>query len=321
MQYLLSMDGGGTKTKWLLTDTFGNKIDTLLETGCSHPQIGVKQVCLSIQCAVNELLERNHALIQNLAGICMGVPCYGEVPDADRYIFKYLSSCFENLPLTICNDVELGFWGAQPEGRGIHLVAGTGAIAYARNPSSSQAARCNGWHYLLSDEGSGYWLGMLAISLYLKEDDGRIEKGALHDIVSVELGIQNALDMTLYYDSHLAGKRKEIAALQELLSKAAKKGDQAAIQAYQTAAHELALSASALKNKLFPDCSSISVSYSGGIFKNGRLIFDALDKELKRDGLYRTSPMLSPEFGGIWLAAKSCHLDSPNLLSRLKEQQ
>lgn len=327
MNYFLSMDGGGTKTRWLLTDIYGHCIDTLLGDGCSHPQIGTKGVCQTVKSAASLLLKRNHIMLSQLSGVCLGIPCFGETSCADMTISAELQSFLHSCSLTVCNDVELGFWGALPLGHGIHIVAGTGAIAYGRNSRLPQAAaqspgepsfaRSNGWHYLLSDEGSGYWLGYRALSIFLKEDDGRLASGALHEIFERELHITSALELTAYYDSNLSGKRKEIASLQRFLSEAAKQGDSAALDAYASAVYELSLSVFAIQNKIFSSESRIPVSYSGSIFKNRELILLPLKRELKNRGLLLTAPKLPPEAGGIWIAAQKAGYASDKLLDTL----
>ena len=331
MNYFLSMDGGGTKTKWLLTDISGHSVDTLLSDGCSHPQIGAEGVCQNIKHSVSLLLKRNHIALSQTVGVCLGIPCFGEYPCIDSLILTELESFFQDINIIVCNDVELGFWGALPSGRGIHIVAGTGAAAYGRNdnshslqtkiktPGEFSSARSNGWHYLLSDEGSGYWLGLKALSIYLKEEDGRLEHGALREIFKRELHISSALELAAYYDNNLHGKRKEIAALQKFLSEAAEQGDSAALEAYASAVHELSLSVFAIQNRIFPSGSRIPVSYSGGIFQNKKFVLFPLKEKLEDRGLLLTRPLLSPEVGGIWMIAQKAGYAAIDFLNTLAD--
>src|SRR3989449_7622097 len=71
-------------------------------------------------------------------------------------------------------DAEIALSTAFADGTGIIVSAGTGSIAYARDPAG-QLHRAGGYGWQLGDEGGGYWLGRRALGVAARAPDGRGE--------------------------------------------------------------------------------------------------------------------------------------------------
>ncbi len=318
MKYLLSMDGGGSKTAWALTTLEGETVATYRCGGCSHPLIGFDGVLSLIRDGVQTLLRQANAEWEDLFGAALGIPCYGEYPAVDRELTSALTAMFP-CPVKVVNDAELGMAGSLCLQEGIHMVAGTGAIAIGRDPLG-RVARSNGWHSAFSDEGSGHWLGMQTLSLFCKQADGRQKRGALYELMMQHPALSAPEDVISYYDEVLSLDRKRTAALQELLYKAALLCDESAIALYRAAANELFLSIKALYQTLdFPADKPVKVSYSGGIFSVGELVLEPLANAVSTLPAILIPPALSPVMGGILLAMQTaCPEKAPAFADTLK---
>ncbi|MDH2427265.1 BadF/BadG/BcrA/BcrD ATPase family protein [Sphaerisporangium sp. TRM90804] len=91
------------------------------------------------------------------------------------------------LPVVV-PDILVSFAGATPEPAGSALVAGTGAVA-ARIEHREMVRRCDGYGWLLGDEGSGVWIGRRAAQAALTALDGRGAPTALtHRVLPALLG-------------------------------------------------------------------------------------------------------------------------------------
>src|SRR5207248_7323942 len=75
-------------------------------------------------------------------------------------------------------DGEVALSTAFADGAGIIVSAGTGSIAYARDPAG-QLHRAGGYGWQLGDEGGGYWLGRRALDVAARAQDGRGEGSTL----------------------------------------------------------------------------------------------------------------------------------------------
>nr|GID81261.1 N-acetylglucosamine kinase [Actinoplanes derwentensis] len=75
-------------------------------------------------------------------------------------------------------DLEVAFAAGTPDRDGVLLLAGTGALA-ARFAGGVLDRRCDGYGWLLGDEGSAVWIGVRALRAVLAALDGRGEPTVL----------------------------------------------------------------------------------------------------------------------------------------------
>lgn len=319
MNYLLSMDGGGSKTEWLLTDENGKTAARYRDVSCSHLECGVDEAIKRIKSGIDRLLELGNITDPDLKGAAFGVPCFGEHPSADATIESALRTYLPHCAASVHNDVELGFAGSLCLEDGIHTVAGTGAITIGKNGKIS--TRSNGWHPDFSDEGSGFWLGMKALGLFAKQSDGRVPKSALYSILKEDLSLKEDSDMIEFYSAIPHGERGQIAALQMSLKKAADAGDESAISLYNEAVHELYYAVFGVYRTLgFTEEKVVPVSYSGGLFANETYILKPFADLVSVLPVKVTAPYLPPAEGGILLAMNNLSPDRIKELSlALKE--
>ena len=152
-KWYVGVDGGGTKTAIMTATKTGGEMGTELTSGCSHQMLGVDGATKMIADGVKSSLQKVGAQLTDCAGVCIGLPCYGEDARQDEAMRDSLQKALAPAPLHIVNDVEVGWAGSLECQPGIHIVAGTGTIAFAEN-ESGQAARSGGWNEFFGDEGS-----------------------------------------------------------------------------------------------------------------------------------------------------------------------
>lgn len=304
-KWFIGVDGGGTKTAAAVSLPDGKPAAETVGKGCSYQMLGVDGAVKVIVEGVRSCLEAAGITLDDCAGCCLGVPCYGENAEKDAAMTEALRQALSPVPLHIVNDVEVGWAGALACQAGIHIVAGTGAIAFGKG-LDQRAARCGGWNEFFGDEGSCYWVGREAMSLFTKQADGRIPRGPLYDVVRRELSLSEDIRFIDIAVSDLAPYRDKVAAFQLYASQAAKLGDPAAVLLYERAARELALLAGALRKELvLPETAG--VTYSGGLFRTGSLILDPLARELNSCGCVLRKPEKSALEGALLLAVKQFH--------------
>lgn len=300
MEWFIGVDGGGTKTDFAVSNSDGAVVATLSRTGCSYQTIGIEAAVTLVSDGVSKLLADAGISIKDCAGCCIGMPCYGEHTENDRLLMEQLHAALTPAPVYVTNDVEVGWAGSLECREGIHLVAGTGSIAFGRG-CDHMVARCGGWMEFFGDEGSCYWVGREAMSLFSKEADGRLPRSALYKIVREELKLT---DDYRFVDAvkEMASHRDQVAAFQRYALRAAQAGDIAAISLYEKAVTELVLMVAALKHKLCLSEEDTNVSYSGGLFHAGDLVLQPLRRELAELGCVLQPPKHSAVEGAVILA-------------------
>lgn len=299
MGFYIGIDGGGTKTEFLMSDGEGKIIARLIEKGTSYQQYGFEETAGRLEQGVNKCLSAGGVTMEEVAGIFMGLPCVGESASGDAELKKSIYKVLPEDKVRIGNDVEAGYAGALGTASGIHLVAGTGSIGLGKN-REGRMARCGGWHEYFSDEGSCCWLGRKTMELFTKEADGRCERGRLYEVLRREFSLGSDFDWVSEMINGYLYKREKIASLQIYLMQAALDGDGCAKELYSQAAEELMLIARGIKRKLGMERAVIS--YSGGLFKAGGLILGPLQKLAEEDGDTLAEPKASPAEGALLLA-------------------
>lgn len=316
----IGVDGGGTKTAFVLINKEGQLLASYFCSTCSYLTEGVEAVRTLLQLGVNELISKSNVALSDVKFAYFGLPSYGE--DARlQPALDALPSAFMPADRYRCgNDMVCGWAGSLGCDDGINIVAGTGSISYGEHDGKS--ARCGGWGELFGDEGSGYWVAREGLTLYTKMSDGRVKRGPLYGILRQHLNLEIDLDLPgLIYDEW-DGLRHKIAALSKIVSEAAHAGDEEARKIFTRAGQELAEIVEGTRHQLsYSPEEVVKLSFSGGIFNSGKMILDpfieALDSEYSI-----VNPRFAPVIGAALCAARCGGFTfSENALVTLEQQK
>ncbi len=184
---------------------------------------------------------------------------------------------------------------------GILLIAGSGSIAYARDPSGV-VWRAGGLGWQLGDEGSGYHLGRAVLGAVGKAADGRGPATALAAAVARHVGA-DSLDALVHWSG--AASPGAVAALAKIAQEVAQGGDRVAQTLVDAAAEELAQHVLTLLQR-FPAEVVVPVALAGGILTAGFPVRDALLATLaeRAPRLSVVSQEVDPPRGALALAAR-----------------
>ncbi len=157
-------------------------------------------------------------------------------------------------------DGEVALATAFGTGPGILVSAGTGSIAYARDPAG-ELHRIGGYGWQLGDEGGGYWLGRRALDVAARAQDGRGEGSTLLARLLGALSLQHFDDLVRWTATATPA---QLAALAPHVLSAAREGERVARQAVDDAARELVELTVALARH-FPGTGPLPVAIAGGL--------------------------------------------------------
>ena len=159
---------------------------------------------------------------------------------------------------------------------GINIVAGTGSIGFGYNSETNTTLKSGGWHQGIgSDEGSGYWIAYNILHEFIRQVDGLDEKTKLYDKVKEFLKLNDDGDIISVVIVEWKLDRAKVASLSIIANELYDLKDKYAIQIIDNAAKELADIVISLYKRLGFK-KKIDVSYSGGVFKMGDKIINAL---------------------------------------------
>lgn len=316
-RYFLAADGGGSKTAMALYDARGRRKASLSCSRSAYIDMGVERAAFALEACFDALLKEAGAGRAELAGAAFCLSSVGESPEKDEALYQALKALCPNALMV--NDSLGALYAAHAGKPGIVIVSGTGSIAAGLDEAGA-TARCGGYSPLFSDEGSSFWFGYKLMELYTKQDDGRLKRGPLHEVVGSALGVKNAYQLMSFAERASANDRAEIAALQPLAQQAAEKGDEDALKLYEQAACELALLALGVLGRLRFQGANIRVSCMGGTFRAGALLLEPLKRRLSEKGCVLVPPALYDPVQGAFLLC--CHAANipvtPALLQALR---
>jgi N-acetylglucosamine kinase-like BadF-type ATPase len=304
----LGIDGGGTKTDFLLVDESGRVLAARRDGSAYYPEIGLDALKAMLIQGMRATMAVASVSAQDLTFACIGLPTYGE----DSALVPRLDQIVSNiLPVSryrCVNDMVCGWAGALAGRDGINIVAGTGSIGYGEY--AMRSARAGGWGEVFGDEGSAYWVAREALNLFSKMSDGRAPRGALYELLREHFNLEVDLDVCAAVYGPPPLPRSEIAALAPLVARAAHAGDAGARRVLEAAAQELAAIVHAIRERLeAPPQAHLEVSYSGGMFQWDQLLTGMLRAALETSGRHYefSAPRLTPCAGAAVYASKLCH--------------
>jgi len=279
MRTYLGVDGGGSKTLFLLIDDAGKILASHAEGTAYYPEIGLEALKKLLARGIGQILRLAGITVSDLTFAFLGLPSYGEDSALLATLDAAPSSVLPTGRYRCGNDMVCGWAGALAGADGINVAVGTGSIAYGEY--AGRGARAGGWGELFSDEGSAYWLAREGLRLFSRMSDGRVPRGALYELVRRHFVLQNDPDLcAAVYGKRLA-QRSQFAQLSHLVVEAASAGDTAARALFVQAAAELSDIIDAVRNQLrVPPALRLAVSYSGGMFESKDLLLGSLKEAL-----------------------------------------
>jgi glucosamine kinase len=168
-ELLLGVDGGGTRCRARLSDSFGS----ILGEGSAGPaniRFGLEQSFGAVLEAATQCLYEAGLLYADLERTVTCLALAGATEPTELAKARARALPFRKTLMT--TDAHAACVGAHGGRDGGIVVVGTGSVGWAM--VHGRHHRVGGWGFPISDEGSGAWLGCEAVRRVLWAQDGRI---------------------------------------------------------------------------------------------------------------------------------------------------
>ena len=186
---ILSVDGGGTHTRFLLRSRDGSLSYRAVTGASSFKSVGRLKAAQHLRQGLETVLHLAGATLGDIVYAVYGLSGLDAQADEATYREMLLAQGWDGERLLLVNDALLAFYAAaQPPG--LVLIAGTGSIVVGVD-ATGKVFRIGGWGYGFSDLGSGTWLGCEALKHTLLACDGIAPFAPWMDAVQVQLGAQD----------------------------------------------------------------------------------------------------------------------------------
>lgn len=299
-QIILGVEGGGTKTDWVLikqTSTSTNIIDEGRLPPTNFRLISAEQL--------TEILR----LLPNYPDR-VGIFLAGCVTEEDRNTVHHIAkSIWDHSEITVGSDRDSALAAAFQDQDGIIVISGTGSAVTGRKNGKFENAGGRG--HLLGDRGGGYVICMEGLRLALRTYDLEHRVTPLASELLRALMLNRMEDLIAWTQS---AEKMSISALLPVMFAAAQNGDPDMLEIIEVGAYSLAEYTRSVARWL--DFESPPVRLLGGVFLNQRLYIDLYIKALNE--ILPTSSVelctTSGAIGAAWLAAA-------NILQIPKQEQ
>src|SRR6266516_1775163 len=309
---ILGVEGGGTKTAWVLVERTG--------AGGADPGSQLRILDQGRLPPSNVRLEtpdRLKAIFRELPREIdrAGVFLAGCGTAEDRQSLSRLcAEIWPNARIITGSDRESGVAAALEHGDGIVVSAGSGSSVTGRR--GERIERAGGWGHILGDTGGGYFLSIQALRLILREYDlQRVERPFTVKILQA-LSLNNFDELVRWAQT---ADKMEVALLTRVVFEAAAGGDPRITEIIENGAQALCDYTETIASRLH--LLAPKVMLMGGLFYRDSIYTHAFRRRLKKnlpDARVAIAER-APELGAAWLAAEV--RDHVTFQPKLSEEQ
>lgn len=224
MKYFIGLDGGGSKTKCILTD---NDLNILAEsTGNASNFLikGTDAVSETIYRLISDVTDSAGISISDVNAVVLGTTGAGRRNNAETMEKAFreflVDKGVDYDKFYVDSDARIALEGAFAGKPGSILIAGTGSIMFGKDREGF-IHRVGGFGRFIGDEGSGYSIGKLGLQVVAKHMDGRGEETKLTQMLADKFNIKDSSELiTEVYTNNF-----DIASVTPLVISAAEQGD------------------------------------------------------------------------------------------------
>ncbi|MBR6563153.1 MAG: hypothetical protein IKK70_04375 [Clostridia bacterium] len=220
-KYLLGIDGGGSKTDFLICDLEFNEVARRIATRSNPNDIGIDAVESLLRENILALLAESKIDADEVSAAFAGIAGLTSSDYSSR-VRNLLSRLLPSARVDALHDGINVLYGAFPYGDGVSVICGTGSSCFVKRGDEIKRIGGYGSFDMI---GNGYEIGKAAIAHAVKTIDGREKEGLLEVLLHESLGA----DFLVALDKLLIASKDEIARFAPTVFEAAKGGDAAAL--------------------------------------------------------------------------------------------
>lgn len=308
--YFLGIDGGGTKTKGVITDESG-VIIAESSVGATNPNnVPRDRLEAAFKNLFSDLEKKSNMDIEHVQQVFAGLSGVSRPADKIK-MQQFLATLMgKNGNVSVDNDAVPALYSGTLGESGIVQISGTGSITYGINEQDTHD-RVGGWGYLIDEKGSGFSIGQDGLGAAFRSHDGLGGDTLLHESILDHFQV-DSLPEVIHPVYHADNVKEGIATLGKLVFDAADKDDEMALSIINDHGEAIGLRIVCLIEKLFNGKSNrpIPVVLAGGVFKRLDLFEDVIEKTIasKERNAVLTMPELEPVAGAVVAALNKGHI-------------
>ncbi len=304
-QYVLGVDGGGTKTTALLVSLDGT-VAAEEQAGPTNLQIvTVNDAVKIIVKLIQACCLKADCSPEQLKSIVLGMAGAGRVADKTAFLGELENSAKKNKlklsSIVIETDARIALEAAFASSFGIVIMAGTGSIALGKG-EDGKIYRIGGWGRILGDEGSGYVIGRQALNAAVRSSEGRADKTKLLKFALEHFGISSTDELV----TKVYRENADISSFAPKVIQAALEFDHVAHNILFSQANELAELVRVLVAQIQPK-RKIPVALMGGLLDSENVFSKIVRERIARSlpQIFIQKPKFPAAFGATIMGLKA----------------
>ncbi len=301
MKYFIGIDGGGTKSKCLLTDQDLTKVYETNSGPTNFLMLGTDKVSETILDLLTDCVAKNNLSFHDIASVLIGTTGGGRRSDAETLEQSILKEAQNrNIILNFIrveSDARIALEGAFSGKPGSILIAGTGSIMFGKDRFGS-IHRVGGFGRFLGDEGSGFRIGQRGLNAVAKDFDGRGDKTLITEYVLDEFSIKSPEELI----TEIYRNKFDIASVAPFVIKAAENQDKIAVEIIESEANEIILHIKSMKHKL--NEKILFISFIGSLLTKENFYSYLVKEKVVQtfNDVVINEAENSPEYGAVLMA-------------------
>ena len=286
---ILGVEGGGTKTAWVLAEHDGEEL-RVLDQGKLPPSNFRLTTPERLRAIFSELPKQI-----DRAGIFLA----GCGPEDRQSLARLCAEIWPTAKIVTGSDRDSGLAAALGHADGIAVNAGSGSSVTGRRGDKIEKA--GGWGHILGDAGGGYFLSVQALRLILREYDLHRGEVQFTEKVLRALSLNNLDELVRWAQT---ADKMELATLVPVVFEAAANGDTRVMEIIEEGALCLCEYTEAVASRL--RLLAPKVILLGGLFHRDSIYTHAFRRKLKKNlpDARVAAAERTPELGAAWLAAE-----------------
>lgn len=302
---LIGVDGGGTKTEFIMFTEDGIILEKLLLGPCNPNAIGIEASLKVLVSGINTLLSIN----SSVSGIYIGAAGFLLGNNAPQ-IRNSLKKHYPQIKIKCSTDILNVVASATDAENCVAAICGTGSAVLVKE--GDQLTRLGGWGYILNRSGSGYDIGRDALCAASAEMDGMGEHTLITELVRSKTG-ESVSDIV---EKVYKNDQSYVASFSCDVFYAYSKGDKIAEKILNENAEGLS---KIINHAIKHYNSGNKLILSGGIATKNPAFVEIMKKFLV-PGIEIIIPEYSQSLGVCVLCAKNCGVKTEGLIEKLAKQ-
>jgi len=296
--YFLGIDGGGTKTECVIGDE-ERILGCSLGSTIKIKKVGEDAAGAALEAAIEAACKQAKITPRQLARTCIGI-AGSSIPEVTDWTYSVLRQLVSG-DVAVVDDARIAHRAAFSGTPGVLVIAGAGSNVLGIN-DRGEIGRAGGWGPMISDEGSGFWIGRRAVAQAMRAHDADLRT----DLLTAVMRAWNLRTKEEVVSIANSNPPPDFSSLLPQILHCANAGDRLAADILTAAADELADLARIVIRKLWPAPGEVAVAVTGGVFVHSAFIRQrfASSLEAERSGIVANTNPVHPVMGALDMARK-----------------